>query len=301
MRIYTPTEAAKQAGNKYLGVLVAAKFARHLNDLPKERIADRKTEADHPVAREAGGWRPDVQAHSPSPLGGVVHVGRPARRPRRVGRDRQLQELHPRPAACRAGRAGGRHPHGGAAEFVRPVTFEALTGRPVLTSLWQRGAALEHVRLAQEADLIVVAPATAHLLARAAQGLARRSPHRAAPRRAPVPVLLAPAMNDAMFAHPATQANLQLLAGRGCAMVGPEVGAAGRGASDRPGRMSEPETILAHAARLLRRGGPLAGRRCWSPRARPASPSIRSASSPTVPAARWASGSRRPPGSAAPR
>jgi len=148
----------------------------------------------------------------------------------------------------------------GAAEFVRPLTFEALTARPVLTSLWQRGAALEHVRLAQQADLIVVAPATAHLIARAAQGLGDDLLTTLL-LAATVPVLLAPAMNDAMFAHPATQANLQLLKGRGCAVVGPEVGALAERRSDLPGRMSEPETILAHAGRLLGSRGHLAGRR----------------------------------------
>ena len=59
----------------------------------------------------------------------------------------------------------------GAGEFVRPLTFEALTGRPVLSSLWEPGGALAHVRLGQQADLILVAPATAHLIARMAQGL----------------------------------------------------------------------------------------------------------------------------------
>jgi phosphopantothenoylcysteine decarboxylase/phosphopantothenate--cysteine ligase len=148
----------------------------------------------------------------------------------------------------------------GAAEFVRPLTFEALTARPVLTSLWQPGAALEHVRLARQADLIIVAPATAHLIARAAQGLGDDLLSTLL-LAATVPVLLAPAMNDAMYAHPATQANLQTLRNRGYAMVGPETGPLAEGASDRPGRMSEPETILAHAARLLRPRGHLAGRR----------------------------------------
>jgi len=148
----------------------------------------------------------------------------------------------------------------GAAEFVRPLTFEALSGRPVLTSLWARDGALQHVRLAQTADLIIVAPATAHLLARVAQGLgddllttlllARTSP-----------VLFAPAMNDAMYANAATQANLALLRERGAAFVGPEVGALAEGPSDRPGRMSEPETILAHAARMLASRGLLKGKR----------------------------------------
>lgn len=147
-----------------------------------------------------------------------------------------------------------------AAEFVRPVVFEALTGRPALVSLWDRGGALAHLRLAQAADLVIVAPATANLIARAAQGLADDVLTALLLARSG-PVLLAPAMNDEMYAHPATQANLALLRRRGFATVGPEVGALAEGPAERPGRMSEPETILAHAARLLRGKGPLAGRR----------------------------------------
>jgi len=146
-----------------------------------------------------------------------------------------------------------------AAEFVRPVTFEALTGRPVLTSLWERDRALSHVRLADAADLLILAPATAQLLARAAQGLADDVLTTLLLARTG-PVLAAPAMNDAMYAHEATARNIAALAGRGWAFVGPEVGPLAEGPSDRPGRMSEPETILAHAARVLRRGSPLAGR-----------------------------------------
>jgi phosphopantothenoylcysteine decarboxylase / phosphopantothenate---cysteine ligase len=148
----------------------------------------------------------------------------------------------------------------GAAEFVGPVTFEALTGRPVLTSLWEPGRALAHVRLAQEADLVVVAPATAHLIARMAQGLADDVLTTLLLART-APVLVAPAMNDEMYARPETQANLERLRARGVVCVGPELGALAEGPSERPGRMSEPETILAHAARLLRGGGKLAGRR----------------------------------------
>ncbi|HXE56895.1 MAG TPA: bifunctional phosphopantothenoylcysteine decarboxylase/phosphopantothenate--cysteine ligase CoaBC [Gemmatimonadales bacterium] len=147
-----------------------------------------------------------------------------------------------------------------AAEFVRPVTFEALTGRPVLTSLWTPGAALAHLRLAQRPDLIVVAPATAQLLARAAQGLADDLLTTLLVART-APVLLAPAMNDEMYANPVTQANLARVRERAMAVVGPEIGALAEGPSERPGRMSEPETILAHAARLLRAGGPLQGKR----------------------------------------
>ncbi|HEY8195347.1 MAG TPA: flavoprotein, partial [Gemmatimonadales bacterium] len=89
----------------------------------------------------------------------------------------------------------------GAAEFVRPLTFEALTGRPVLSSLWEPGGALSHVRLGQEADLIIVAPATAHLIARVAQGLADDVLSALLLART-APLLLAPAMNDEMFANP---------------------------------------------------------------------------------------------------
>lgn len=148
----------------------------------------------------------------------------------------------------------------GAAEFVRPLVFEALSGRPVLTSLWERDQALQHLRLAQAPDLIIVAPATAHLLARVALGLADDLlTTLLLARRAPV--LLAPAMNDEMYANPATQANRAILERRGFQFVGPEVGALAEGPSDRPGRMSEPEVILAWATRLLRRGGPLTGKR----------------------------------------
>jgi len=147
-----------------------------------------------------------------------------------------------------------------AAEFVGPVTFEALTGRPVVTSLWQPGRSLEHVRLGREAELIVVAPATAHLVARVAQGmaddfltallLARRAP-----------LLLAPAMNDRMYAHPETQSNLALLRARGAHVLGPDTGALARGEGEGPGRMVEPEAIVAHVERLLRSAAPWAGAR----------------------------------------
>jgi phosphopantothenoylcysteine decarboxylase / phosphopantothenate---cysteine ligase len=147
-----------------------------------------------------------------------------------------------------------------AAEFVRPVAFEALTGRPVLSSLWDRDGALAHVRLPQEADLIIVAPATANLIARAAQGLADDVLTALLLART-APLLIAPAMNDEMYAKAETRANLARLRERGVTLVGPEVGALAEGPSERPGRMSEPETILAHAARLVRPRGLLAGRR----------------------------------------
>jgi phosphopantothenoylcysteine decarboxylase / phosphopantothenate---cysteine ligase len=147
----------------------------------------------------------------------------------------------------------------GAAEFVRPLTFEALTGRPVLSSLWEPGGALSHVRLGQAAEIIIAAPATAHLIARVAQGMADDVLTALLLART-APLLLAPSMNDEMFANPATRSNLEMLRKRGIAFVGPETGPLAEGPSDQPGRMSEPETILAHAARLLRGGG-FAGKR----------------------------------------
>lgn len=137
-----------------------------------------------------------------------------------------------------------------ATEFVRPVTFEALTGRAVLTSLWERDRALAHIALARHPDLVVVAPATAQLLARAAMGMADDLLTAILLAR-PGAVLAAPAMNDAMFAHPVTQANLRALTSRGWMFVGPETGALAEGPSDRQGRMSEPETILAAVLRHL--------------------------------------------------
>ena len=146
-----------------------------------------------------------------------------------------------------------------AAEFVRPLTFETLTGRPVLTSLWERDRALAHIALAHGPELVIVAPATAHLLARAAQGLADDLLTSLLLARTG-PVLAAPAMNDAMYAHPATQANLKTLAGRGWHVIGPDTGALAEGPSERPGRMSEPEAVLVAAARLLLQRTPWIGK-----------------------------------------
>lgn len=148
-----------------------------------------------------------------------------------------------------------------ATEFVRPLTFEALTKRPVLSSLWERSRALSHIELAHAPDLVVVAPATANLLARAAAGIADDL-LTAVLLATRAPVLAAPGMNDDMYAHPATQANLRALAQRGWEILGPAVGPLAEGPSDRPGRMVEPEEILAHAERiLLGRRSPLRGRR----------------------------------------
>lgn len=148
-----------------------------------------------------------------------------------------------------------------AAEFVRPVTFEALTGRQVFSSLWAGGQALAHIELAKHPDAIVVAPATANLIARAAQGMADDL-LTAILLAATTPVILAPAMNDDMYAHAQTQENLAILEERGWSIVGPATGPLAEGPSDRPGRMVEPEEITAHVVRSINgQSDPLSGKR----------------------------------------
>ena len=147
----------------------------------------------------------------------------------------------------------------GALEFVRPLTFEALTGRPAHTSLYPSGDPLLHIRLARDADAVVIAPATANLLARAAAGMADDL-LTATLLATEAPVVLCPAMNDRMYAHPATQSSLQRLAEFGYRIAGPAVGPLAWGEGEGPGRMLEPEQILAHAARALTGETPLTGR-----------------------------------------
>jgi len=135
-----------------------------------------------------------------------------------------------------------------AAEFVRPLTFAALTGRKVLTDLFSAASAedtlssaIEHIRLAQENQILVVAPATADLLAKFAHGLAGdllTTMYLAFTGR----VVLAPAMNTNMWNHPATVANLEILRGRGHIIVEPEEGVLACGMVG-PGRLAEPESI----------------------------------------------------------
>lgn len=149
-----------------------------------------------------------------------------------------------------------------ARRFVGPLTFEAITQRPVVTSQWAPGANadIEHIALATDAALVLVAPATAHTLARAAQGLADDfltslllATH--------APVLMAPAMNTHMYDHPATQANLATLRARGVRFVEPGEGYLACGWVGK-GRLAEPEAIAAAALAMLEPTvQPLAGRR----------------------------------------
>lgn len=148
-----------------------------------------------------------------------------------------------------------------AREFVGAITFEAVTGRPVHTDLIAQGNALDHIRLARGADVICVAPATADLLARAASGrsddlltailLATTSP-----------VLLCPAMNDAMWAHPQTKLNAKHVSEvLGYRLIGPAIGPLAFGEGVGPGRMEEPAVIIEHIGRALENDPKLRGRK----------------------------------------
>jgi phosphopantothenoylcysteine decarboxylase/phosphopantothenate--cysteine ligase len=146
-----------------------------------------------------------------------------------------------------------------ATKFITPLTFQSLTGRTAYSDLWGSDAHVIHVGLGERADLLVIAPATADVIARLAHGLANDLLTVTA-LAARCPVLVAPAMDGGMFAHPATQANLKTLAERGVTLLGPAEGRMASGLVGR-GRMVEPEEILGHVRLALGRKGPLAGRR----------------------------------------
>ena len=138
-----------------------------------------------------------------------------------------------------------------AQQFVTPLTFRTLSGRPVLSALFdpQSAEAVEHVAVAEQAHSVVVAPTTAHALAKAAHGLADDflSTLLLAAR---CPVLFAPAMDGGMWTHPAVQANVRMLRARGATVLEPEAGALASGQSGR-GRLPEVEQILEEVRRLL--------------------------------------------------
>jgi phosphopantothenoylcysteine decarboxylase/phosphopantothenate--cysteine ligase len=144
-----------------------------------------------------------------------------------------------------------------AREFITPLTFAALTGRKVITEMFGEDAdgpanvesAIEHIAVAQRIDLLLVAPATAHTLARFAQGLADDflSTLYLATK---APVIVAPAMNTNMWQHPATQENLARLRGRGVYVVEPGEGYLACGMTG-PGRMAEAEEIVRQVCEVL--------------------------------------------------
>jgi phosphopantothenoylcysteine decarboxylase / phosphopantothenate---cysteine ligase len=153
-----------------------------------------------------------------------------------------------------------------ATEFVSPLTFQSVTGRPAFTdeALWGAEAHVLHVGLGHTADLFAIAPATANTIAKLAHGIADNlvvlSALSFGPGTPEHPLLLAPAMDGGMLDHPSTQANLELLHDRGAVIVGPEVGHLASGLEAR-GRMTEPNVLLGHIRYLLTRRGALQGLR----------------------------------------
>jgi phosphopantothenoylcysteine decarboxylase/phosphopantothenate--cysteine ligase len=143
-------------------------------------------------------------------------------------------------------------------EFVGKATFEGITGAPVLVTEWERDpargaypgdpepshAAISHLELVRRADVYAIAPASANTLAKLAAGMADNLLTSAA-LASPAPLLIAPAMNNHMWDHPATQANLALLRERGATVVPPETGALASKGEWGAGRLAEPATILA--------------------------------------------------------
>ncbi len=156
-------------------------------------------------------------------------------------------------------------PTASALRFVGEPTWSALSGHPVATDVWTDAHDVPHVQIGRGADLVVVAPATADLLARAAHGLADDL-LTSTLLTVTCPVLLAPAMHTEMWEHPATRANVALLRERGVTVVDPAVGRL-TGSDSGPGRLPEPEDLLGHVRAVLAgtaapgRPADLAGRR----------------------------------------
>lgn len=146
-----------------------------------------------------------------------------------------------------------------ASEFVSALSFSSLSHRPVYQDLWEPTgqAAARHIELAREAALLVVAPATANTIAHLAHGLADNMLGAVA-LATTAPLLIAPAMEQHMYRHPATQANLALLRERGAIIVEPEVGVLASGEVG-AGRLPEPEILTQAIRAALGRQGPLAG------------------------------------------
>ncbi len=185
--------------------------------------------------------------------------------------------------------------------MVSRATFAALTGRRVPASVWDDPAAVEHVALARWGQVLVVAPATAHTLARLAAGLADDLLTNVALAFGG-PVVVAPAMHTEMWEHPATRANLATLEARGVRVVPPASGPLTSGDVG-PGRLAELDDLVAGVAAALAATSHDAwpGPGCWSAWAAPGSRWTRSATSATAPRAGWARRSWPRPWPAGPR
>jgi len=140
-----------------------------------------------------------------------------------------------------------------ATKFVTPLTFQSVTGRKAFTDLWGDEAHVIHVGLGESADLFVIAPATANTMAKLAHGLADDLLSVTA-LAARCPILIAPAMDGGMYAHPATQSNEKTLRERGIIFVGPAEGRMASGLIGK-GRMVEPHELLGHIRYRVSRGG----------------------------------------------
>lgn len=138
-----------------------------------------------------------------------------------------------------------------ALRFVGAPTFEAISRNPLNTDLYEGVSEVRHVGIGKRADLVVIAPATANTIAKLANGLADDLLTNTV-LATEAPVLIAPAMHSEMWRHPATQANVQTLRLRGVAVVGPGVGQL-TGSDSGPGRMEEPDAIVAAAMALAAR------------------------------------------------
>ena len=147
-----------------------------------------------------------------------------------------------------------------ALEFVGAITFEAVTGRRSYSEIFGAGNALDHIKLAREASIFVVAPATADFMARVAHGHADDL-LTACLLANVAPVLLVPAMNDRMWANAQTARNAQHLRELGYTLLEPDEGPLAAGEGQGPGRMPEPEAIMSQMARMLEKSGSLRGKR----------------------------------------
>ncbi len=144
-----------------------------------------------------------------------------------------------------------------ATHFVGTLTFASLTHRPVYTSVFQDEHTVLHVRLGREADLVLVAPATANVIAKMANGIADDLLTNVL-LNTTAPLVVAPAMHTEMWEHPATRVNVATIAERGAHIVEPEAGELA-GGDEGVGRLAEPRTIVGAVARMLEHGRDLAG------------------------------------------
>ena len=148
-----------------------------------------------------------------------------------------------------------------AAQFIAPLTFESIIHKPVIQDVFTSGSeeGIYHISATEQADLVVIAPATANMIAKIANGLCD-DPVSLAVLSSKAPVIVCPAMDGHMYRNPATQENIQKLTDRGIVLVGPTTGHLASGSIGQ-GRLVEPSDILGHIRLLLGQTGDLAGRK----------------------------------------